>query len=592
MTRFMIRVSLLALVLTSATASLFAAPQLRLRMPGSQPAENPFSRAIWVASGSTGPANLEFHAYNGGDGSLDVQVSGSESWITPQVDAAAPCPFDAGLGCRRVRVLLATGALSDGTYEGVVTVTATAAIDAPQTVAVKIYVGGNVPAEVHLYVPPTSGSSDFILFQTPGLQGQPPTGVVPAGSFLSVSASHNGSFRQVYDHRVTGTYQSGGVGDQSGSVTVSGSAFAADNGFLPVTLHVTSGAIGQLNSQQTTITAPEGMAGPDFTISVSNRGSGSLTVSSADVTTDDAGTWLSANSAGNNTYALRATTDSLAVGSYLGTVLLNSNAANSPHRVRVKLQVTARTGPVSFYKGAVNGASFETTRPLAPGVIASTFGAQLTDATASASTLPLPTELSGTKVLINGVAAPLYFVAAGQVNFQVPYGVPEGQGTLQMMRDGQMGNPVSIQIDSFSAGVFRIGIGEYGAIQNASQGNKFPIPTALGLQFGLETAPARPGDVLVIYATGLGPLDNAVQSGAAAPDSPLARAIVIPTVNFGSSFAGPLATPIFVGLAPGFVGLFQVNVVIPPDMATNPNTPVTLDIPNKGATNRVEIAIQ
>ena len=47
-----------------------------------------------------------------------------------------------------------------------------------------------------------------------------------------------------------------------------------------------------------------------------------------------------------------------------------------------------------------------------------------------------------------------------------------------------------------------------------------------------------------------------------------------------------------VGLAPGFVGLFQVNVVVPPDMAPNPNTPITLDIPNKGATNRVEIAIE
>jgi hypothetical protein len=58
MTRFMNRVSLLALVLVSATISLVAAPQLRLRMPGSQPAQNPFSRAIWVASGSSGPTNI------------------------------------------------------------------------------------------------------------------------------------------------------------------------------------------------------------------------------------------------------------------------------------------------------------------------------------------------------------------------------------------------------------------------------------------------------------------------------------------------------------------------------------------------------
>jgi uncharacterized protein (TIGR03437 family) len=491
-----------------------------------------------------------------------------------------------------VRVLLATGALADGTYEGVVTVTATAATDAPQTVPVKIFVGGNTPAEIHFYVSPTTGASDFIQFQTPGLQGQPPTGVVSAGGFLSVSASHNGSFRQVYDHRVTSTYQSGGTGDQAGSVTVSGSAFGADNGSVPVTMHVTSSPIGHLSSQQATIRAAEGLAGPDFVVGLSNRGSGSLAVSSVDVTTDDAGTWLSANDQGGNAYALRAAVDGLPAGSYFGTVTINSNAANSPHIVRVKLAVAARSGPLSSFKGAVNGANFEGTRPLAPGVIASAFGSQLTDASAGATTIPLPTELSGTKVLINGVAAPLYFVSGGQVNFQVPYGTPSGQGTLQIMRDGQMGNTTSVRVDGFSAGLFRIGIGEYGAIQNASRENKFPIPTAIGQQRGLSTVPARPGDVLVIFATGLGPLDNTVQSGAAAPSSPLARAVVVPKVNFGSSFAGPLATPVFVGLAPGFVGLFQVNVVVPPDMAPNPNTPITLDIPNKGATNRVEIAIE
>ena len=592
MTRFMIRVSLLVLVLMSAAASLVAAPQLRLRMPGSQPAENPFSRAIWVPSGTSGPANLEFHAYNVGDGSLDVQASGSTAWLTPQVDAAAPCAFDPGVSCRRVRVLLATGALADGVYEGVVTVTATAAVDSPQTVPVKIYVGGNVPADIHFYVPPTSGASDFILFQTPGLQGQSPTGVVAAGSFLSVSASHNGSFRQVYDHRVTGTYQSGGTGDQAGSVTVSGSVFAADNGIVPVTLHVTSDPIGQLSSQSATISGAEGLAPPDFRVTVSNRGSGSLATSDASVVTDDGGSWLSANSVGNNTYDIRATVDGLGAGTYEGTVTINSNAANSPHQVRVALQLAPRTGPMSFYRGTVNGANFETTRPLAPGMIASAFGSQLSDAIAVAGTLPLPTDLGGTKVMVDGIEASLYFVSYGQVNFQVPYAVGSGQRTLQIVRDGQMGNPISIQVDSFSAGIFRSGIGEYGAIQNASQGNKFPIPTALGQQFGLDTAPARPGDVLVIYATGLGPLDRSVESGAGAPSSPLARAVVIPKVNFGPSFSGPLADPFFVGLAPGFVGLFQVNVVIPPNMAPNEDTPVTLDIPNKASSKRVEIAIQ
>ncbi len=365
---------------------------------------------------------------------------------------------------------------------------------------------------------------------------------------------------------------------------------AAQGPNVPVTLHVTNAPIGQVSSQQATISAAEGLDPPAFRVTVSNRGSGALT--STDVATDDGGSWLSANLVGNNAYDIQALVDGLAAGTYQGTVLINSNAANSPHRVRVSLQLAPRTGPISFYRGTVNSANFEPTRPLAPGMIASAFGAQLSDAVVWAPAVPLSTDLGGTKVLIDGIEAPLFFGSYGQVNFQVPYEVGFGQRTLQIMRDGQMGNSISIQVDSFSAGIFRIGIGEYGAIQNFSQGLKFPIPTAIGQQFGISTAPALPGDVLIIYATGLGPLDRVVESGAGGPSSPPARAVVIPKVNFGPSFAGPLVDPFFVGLVPGLVGLFQVNVVIPSSMATNDHTPVTLDIPNKASSNRVEIAIQ
>ncbi|MDA1235294.1 MAG: hypothetical protein O3A53_10875 [Acidobacteria bacterium] len=593
MTRFMIRVSMLALITLCVGASLSAAPKLRLRMPGTLPSENPFDRPVWVTSGTNGPTDLAFHAYNGGDGALDVQASGSAPWLTPQVDAAAPCPFDGAISCRRIRVLLQTGALAGGTYEGTVTVTATAAIDAPQTVAVKIYVGGNVPSEIHLYVPPTVGASDVIIFNTPGKSGMSPTNVAPAGSFLSVSDNHGGSFRNVYDHRIAGTYQGGGAGDQPGTVTVSGSSFASDNGPVPVTLHVTASPIGAVSQQQVTINAADGLAPADAVVVVSNRGSGSLAVADVTAAADDAGTWLSTTDLGNNTYGIQAAVDGLAAGLYEGTVTINSNAANSPHVVRVALHLATRSGPISFYRGAVNGANFETYRPLSPGVIASAFGMQMSDAAAGAPSVPLPKEMEGTKVLIDGIEAPLFFVSYGQVNFQVPYEVAAGERTLSVIRDGQAGNEISIQVAPLSAGIFRLGIGEYGAVRNATL-NNFPFPASFQQQYSIPASPARPDDVLEIYATGLGPLSRTVVRGAGAPNAePLARALTDIKVIFSNPNPNNFGrTPQFIGLSPNFVGLFQVNVAVPSSASPNARTPIYLDVPAAGLSNRVEIAIK
>ncbi len=582
MTRFMIRVSMLALIALCVGASLSAAPKLRLRMPGTLPSENPFDRPVWVTSGTNGPTDLAFHAYNGGDGALDVQASGSTSWLSPQVDAATPCPFDGSKSCRRIRVLLQAGALADGTYEGVVTVTATAAIDAPQTVAVKIYVGGNAPSAIHLYVPPTAGASDAIIFNTPGKAGMSPTNVVAAGSFLSVSDNHGGSFRNVYDHRIAGTYQGGGAGDRSGTVTVSGSAFAADNGAIPVTLHVTGSPIGVVSSS-VSINAAEGVQPPDAVVAVSNRGLGSLAVSDVTAEADDAGTWLSTTDLGNSAYGIHAAIDGLTAGLYQGTVTINSNAANSPHVIRVALQVATRSGPISAYRGAVNGANFEASRPLSPGVIASVFGSQMSDGVAGAPSIPLPKEMEGTKVMIDGIEAPLFFVSSGQVNFQVPYEVGAGERTLSVLRDGQPGNEISIQVAPLSAGIFRLGIGEYGAIRNASKGN-FPFPASFQQQYNIPASPAVPGDVLEIYATGLGPLSRTVVSGAGAPNAePLARALTDIKVIFSNPNPNNFGrTPQFIGLSPNYVGLFQVNVAVPISASPNARTPIYFDVPGVG----------
>jgi minor extracellular serine protease Vpr len=80
-----------------------------------------------------------------------------------------------------------------------------------------------------------------------------------------------------------------------------------------------------------------------------------------------------------------------------------------------------------------------------------------------------------------------------------------------------------------------------------------------------EASPAKQGEVVVIYLSGMGATNPAVKSGQAAPGGPnLAKAVVQPTVTLN----GQAATVQFAGLTPGFVGLYQVNFVVPNNAGT------------------------
>ena len=215
----------------------------------------------------------------------------------------------------------------------------------------------------------------------------------------------------------------------------------------------------------------------------------------------------------------------------------------------------------------------------------------MASATASADATPLPTNLAGVKVLINGIEAPLFFVSFAQVNFQVPFEIGLGQATIRVMRDDAMGNPISAAIDVRSPGIFLLGIAQYGIVTNFTQGN-FPIPTALGAAAGLPAAPARPGDAIVVWATGLSTVTPGVASGAAAPFDPLSVSDAIPDVLVGFGIFGTPVRPFFAGLAPGFVALFQINLFLPVQLATNDRMPVTLEFSDGRRSNTVEIAVE
>ena len=235
-----------------------------------------------------------------------------------------------------------------------------------------------------------------------------------------------------------------------------------------------------------------------------------------------------------------------------GTVYIADRVNN---RVRMVAAESVTSPPTLADNSAVNGASFARIA-IAPGAVVAIFGASFAGGSLSASSVPLPTVLGETSVTFNGVPAPLFFVSSGQINAQVPFDLPAGiVVSIQVKRGSNLSTVRTANVATVSPGIFILDQAtSAGAVFHSSDFS--PVSSS---------SPARPGEYLAIYCTGLGPLRIPVKSGDAAPSvPPLAETVYVPTVNIG----GLPTNVIFSGLAPGFVGLYQVNAQVPAGLPT------------------------
>ncbi len=246
-------------------------------------------------------------------------------------------------------------------------------------------------------------------------------------------------------------------------------------------------------------------------------------------------------------------------------------------------------GPPSLSAGGtIDNASFAVNSPVAPGSLVSIFGTGLAGDATLATGPSLPTLLGTTALTLGGVPVPLVHVFPTQVDAQIPWELAgQASAPLTIVTDDLNGNTVSVPLAQYSPGLYTAtgtGAGQ-GAI--LIDGTATLAAPADG-QFAGQ--PARRGtDYIDIYATGLGPVKNQPASGAPAPasPSPLAQTVAPVSVTIG----GVPVTPRFSGLAPGWVGLYQVNVQIPADAPVGDAVPVTLSV--GGVTsNQVTIAVQ
>lgn len=222
---------------------------------------------------------------------------------------------------------------------------------------------------------------------------------------------------------------------------------------------------------------------------------------------------------------------------------------------------------------------------LAPNSIVAAFGTQLATGIQVAATQPLPTNLLGTTVTIGGVAAPLFFVSPGQINYLIPPNLPAGETQVIVTANAANGDQVisrgTVRIATSTPALFTAnssGVGAPAAVTGRVNANgQFvfdpnppfePDPVAPGrfipapIDVGTNDRPA----FLILYGTGL---QNAAQGSV--------KAII-----------GGIEVPVSPVPAPGFTGLDQINLQIPVALKGRGQVDVTI-VANGISSNSVAV---
>jgi uncharacterized protein (TIGR03437 family) len=255
------------------------------------------------------------------------------------------------------------------------------------------------------------------------------------------------------------------------------------------------------------------------------------------------GALIQAAAAGGSVTPTMATADATGQASFQWTPgagsanQLNLSLAAAP---TVTLTLTAGSA-VPVIGAVVNAASY--VAGVAPGSLATLFGVNL----------------GGATVLLNGTDVRPFYSSDTQVNFYVPAATPLGENVIAVNAPSGLQVSSTISLVAVQPGIFS------GAVVHADTG-----ASAL-------TTPVHAGDFVSIYCTGLGPTSAA---------GGLSRTTVTPIVYFGATSSSPS----YSGLAPGFVGLYQVNVQVPAGLASG-TLPLQI---TSGSTysNTVSIAVQ
>jgi uncharacterized protein (TIGR03437 family) len=189
-----------------------------------------------------------------------------------------------------------------------------------------------------------------------------------------------------------------------------------------------------------------------------------------------------------------------------------------------------------------------TSTKVSPGSLFDIYGTNLASNAVSApqGSLVLPSLLGNVQVRVNGIPAPLLFAGPTQIVAQIPGSILTGPASVVVFRDGAAGTAASITVQPAAPTILT-----YGTNRAIVQNQDYSLNSS--------TNAAQTGSYATAYLIGSGPVAPTVPDGEPAGASPLSQETADTTVTLG----GNQAKVLFAGMAPGFVGLVQVDFQVP-----------------------------
>jgi uncharacterized protein (TIGR03437 family) len=478
--------------------------------------------------------------------------------------------------------------LSQGTYNGTITIVSPGAAGSPQTVPVTLtvtaaptisltpasltfsYAGGAAPGGQSVQVTSSSGALAFTAAATTNAN---------SGNWLSVTPASGTTPGTL---TVTVNPINLAIGSYTGTVTVTSTGAANSPQSVTVSLTVTSLPTISATPAGLTFSYAGGTAPAAQNVQVTSSG-GALTFTAAATTSGNSGNWLSVTPAGGTTpgtLSVAVNPGSLAGGTYSGTVTVTSTAAgNSPLSVPVTLTVASST----VLPTAVTNAASGVVGPIAAGEIISIFGSNLGPTKGVFGTITnnsLSTEVAGVQVKFDNNYAPLLYVSATQINALVPFEVNSLFHTnMQVVNGTTVSNALDLAVAPTAPGIFtatETGSGQGSILNQDGSVNN-------------SSNPAAQGSIIVLFATGGGQTQPpGVTGNITPPDGTGLKNVPGVTVTI----AGQEGTVIYAGSAPAFVeGAMQINVQMP---ATVPSgaQPVVVTVGGASSQINVTVAVQ
>ncbi len=558
--------------------------------------------AMTAAIGGEAPQAETVMLRNIGGGSVNWTAHSSATWL-----AAAPASGTLAGGAQAPLSISANPAgLVAGDYFGSIDITAPNAVNSPQTVTVVLHVSGAfgvvAVAPAALLLTDNLGSSPVSIYNpsTSSLSFMAAAFTADAKSWLSVSPTNGQLNPGANTIQIAADFNTLSGTEGAGSVTLAfgdGSAATIGVTALKSGTGCTSGKstfltpVLQSPANRSTLQADvpvtvqalvmddcghavTAAAGGAVQVSFSNGDAGISLVDIGDGVWQ--GTWNPMIPAASTRLQVTATASALMANAASAEVTVTAASAN------------AAPQPA----GIANAASAGQAIPLvvAPGSYIAIYGGKLASGEGlPASSLPLPTTLNGTQVLLAGVPMPLLYAGGGQINALVPEDIaPNAAYPMVVIRGSARSVPVNLTVTELQPAIYTV---------DTSGSGSGIVANALTGQLITASNPAHAGDYLAIYATGLGALVGAngetqPGDGAAAPSDILYRTKAVVTATIG----GVNAPVVFSGLTATLASLYQVNVQVPSGIAAGDSVALTITASDPGTeavaqSNAVTIAV-